>query len=365
MTTADLKARIAATIRPDVQRAQTYVVPAVVPNAVKLDAMENPYRLPQALQQALGQRLGQVAINRYPGPSLPALKAALAEHAQLPAGCELMLGNGSDELITLLTLACMRPGATVLAPEPGFVMYHMAAQWQGLPYVGVPLRPDFSLDAEAMVAAVQRHRPALTFLAYPNNPTANLFDPQAMQRVIDQVGAQGHGWVVVDEAYQPFASDSWMARMAHQPHVLVMRTLSKFGLAGIRLGYLCGHAPVIAQLDKVRPPYNVSALNAEAALFALEHAAHYTEQAAAIRQSREALLQQLAQLPGCTVFPSQGNMVLMRVPDASRWHQHLMHQGILVKNVSTMHPLLSECLRLTVGTPEENTALIQALKAAP
>ncbi|MGA1732254.1 MAG: pyridoxal phosphate-dependent aminotransferase, partial [Burkholderiaceae bacterium] len=246
----DLSARIAATIRPEVCQAHAYVV-ADAQNMVKLDAMENPYRLPFAMQQALGQQLGQVAINRYPGPTLPALKAALAEHAELPAGCELMLGNGSDELITLLTLACMRAGANVLAPEPGFVMYQLAAHWQGLSYQGVPLRADFSLDADAMVAAVAQYKPAITFLAYPNNPTANLFDPQAMQRVVDAVAQQGHGWVVIDEAYQPFASDSWMARLARQPHVLVMRTLSKFGLAGVRLGYLCGHAAVIAELDKV------------------------------------------------------------------------------------------------------------------
>ena len=359
----DLSARIAATIRPEVCQAHAYVV-ADAQNMVKLDAMENPYRLPAAMQQALGQRLGQVAINRYPGPTLPALKAALAEHAELPAGCELMLGNGSDELITLLTLACMRAGANVLAPEPGFVMYQLAAHWQGLSYQGVPLRADFSLDADAMVAAVAQYKPAITFLAYPNNPTANLFDPQAMQRVVDAVAQQGHGWVVIDEAYQPFASDSWMARMARQPHVLVMRTLSKFGLAGVRLGYLCGHAAVIAELDKVRPPYNVSALNAEAAMFALTHAQHYAEQALAIQQTRQTLMQQLGQIPALTVFPSEGNMVLVRVPNATQWHQHLTKHGILVKNVSTMHPLLEQCLRLTVGTPEENAALIHALKAA-
>ena len=360
----DLSARIAATIRPEVCQAHAYVV-ADAQNMVKLDAMENPYRLPAAMQQALGQRLGQVAINRYPGPTVPALKAALAEHAELPAGCELMLGNGSDELITLLTLACMRAGATVLAPEPGFVMYQLAAHWQGLSYQGVPLRADFSLDADAMVAAVAQYKPAITFLAYPNNPTANLFDPQAMQRVVDAVAQQGHGWVVIDEAYQPFASDSWMARMARQPHVLVMRTLSKFGLAGVRLGYLCGHAAVIAELDKVRPPYNVSALNAEAAMFALTHAQHYAEQALAIRQTRQTLMQQLGQMSALTVFPSEGNMVLVRVPNATQWHQYLAKHGILVKNVSTMHPLLEHCLRLTVGTPEENAALIHALKAAP
>ena len=331
---------------------------------VKLDAMENPYRLSDTLQAALGKRLGEVAVNRYPGPRIDDLKRALAEYVDLPDGMQLMLGNGSDELISLMALACQKPGAAILAPEPGFVMYALSAQWQGLRYVGVPLQPDFSLNVEAMLAAIAHHQPAVVYLANPNNPTANAWDPEAMQQVI----AAAPGLVVVDEAYQPFADTTWLSEMRRDPvanaKVLLMRTLSKFGLAGIRLGYLLGPQALIAEIDKLRPPYNVSVLNAECALFALEHAPLFASQAAQIRSDRATLSEALGALPGCEVFPSQANMILIRVPDATNTFERLKANGVLVKNVSTMHPLLQQCLRITVGTPQENTTLLNALKAA-
>jgi histidinol-phosphate aminotransferase len=166
----------------------------------------------------------------------------------------------------------------------------------------------------------------------------------------------------MDEAYQPFASRTWMPRLADQPHVLVLRTLSKFGLAGVRLGYLCGAAPLIAEIDKVRPPYNVSSLNAEAALFALENAYEYGQQAAVLRAQRERLQQELATLPGVTAFPSEANMILVRVPDSARAFEGMKARGVLVKHIAGLHPLLANCLRLTVGTPDQNDRMMQALK---
>ena len=357
---ARLRACIAGTLRQDVQSMHAY---AIQPSAgyVKLDAMENPFTLPLDLQRELGERLGRVAINRYPGAGGAALVQALARHVELAEGCALTLGNGSDELIDMLSVACMKPGATVLAPLPGFVMYEMSARLRGLAFVGVPLRPDFALDVDAMVAAIERHRPALTYLAYPNNPTANLFDDAAIDRVVAAVGAQ-HGLVVMDEAYQPFSSRTWMGRMAAHPHVLVLRTLSKFGLAGVRLGYLCGAQALIREIDKVRPPYNVGSLNAEAALFALEHADEYARQAALLRGERERLQEALREMPGLTAFPSEANMVLVRVPDSARAFEGLKARGILVKHIAGLHPLLVNCLRLTVGAPEENDRLLAALK---
>jgi histidinol-phosphate aminotransferase len=168
---------------------------------------------------------------------------------------------------------------------------------------------------------------------------------------------------VIDEAYQPFSSRSWDDRIARYQHVLLMRTMSKFGLAGVRIGYLIGRKGVIAELDKVRPPYNVSVLNCEAALFALEHADVFAAQAAAIREGREALLQALGRLPGAKCWRSDANMILVRVPDAARAFAGLKERGVLVKNVSTMHPLLANCLRLTVGTPDENAQLLKALQS--
>ena len=349
-------------IRQDVQSMHGYAIQASA-GLVKLDAMENPHRLPPALQAELGRRLGALAINRYPGAHIDALREALARHAELPAGCALMLGNGSDELISMLAMACDVPGATVLAPVPGFVMYEMSARLQGLGFVGVPLTADFQLDTSAMLAAVSEHRPALTYIAYPNNPTANLWDDAAIEAIVD--AARGHGGlVVIDEAYQPFASRSYVGRLARHDHVLLMRTLSKFGLAGVRLGYLMGPSALIAEIDKVRPPYNVSVLNAEAALFALEHADEFARQAELLRRERAGLIEALAALPGVTPFPSEANMVLVRVPDAATVFAGMKQRGVLVKNVAGLHPLLANCLRLTVGLPVENAQMIDALKAS-
>jgi len=359
----DMAERIATTIRQDIQSMHAY---AIQPSAglVKLDAMENPFRLSAALQAELGARLGAVAINRYPGERIAEVVAALGAHAGLPAGCALMLGNGSDELISLLALACDVPGASILAPLPGFVMYEMSARLQGLAFHSVPLTPDFELDEAAMLEAIERHRPSLTYVAYPNNPTANLFDDAVIARIVAAVRAQGHGLVVFDEAYQPFASRTWMQRMAGEPHVLVMRTLSKFGLAGVRLGYLAGAAALIAEIDKVRPPYNVGVLNAEATLFALEHADEFARQAAVLRDERARLQEALRGMPGVRAFKSEANMILVRVPDAKRTFEGLKARGILVKHIAGLHPLLANCLRLTVGRPDENTQMIDALKAS-
>ncbi|RQO61785.1 histidinol-phosphate transaminase [Paucibacter sp. KBW04] len=344
-------------IRDDVRAAHAYPV-ANSAGMVKLDVMENPFRLPAELQAQLGQRLGAVAINRYPAEGTQRLAAALAAHAGMPAGCAITLGNGSDELITLLSMAVSKPGAVVLSPEPSFVMYEMSARYQGLKYVGVPLRADFELDVEAMLAAVKQHRPALIYLAYPNNPTGNLWDAD----VIEQIIQAAPGLVVMDEAYQPFAERDSMAWLSRYPQLLVMRTMSKFGLAGVRIGYLIGQQALVAEIDKLRPPFNISVLNAEAGLFALEHAEVYAAQAAELRAQREILFAALQAMPGVQPFPSQGNMILTRVPDAPATFAALKARGVLVKNSSAAHPMLRNCLRITVGTAQENQALLAAMK---
>lgn len=353
-------------VRQDIQSMHAYAVQDSA-GMVKLDAMENPFTLPPGLQAALGERLGAVAINRYPGARIEDLKQALARSIDLPDGHALMLGNGSDELISLLAMACDVPGAAILAPEPGFVMYAMSARLQGLAYHGVPLSADFELDEAAMLAAMRAHRPAITYLAYPNNPTANRWDAATVRRLITEAAALG-GMVVVDEAYQPFSDHTWLDEIRAEPaahaHVLLMRTLSKFGLAGVRLGYMVGPQALVREIDKLRPPYNVSVLNAECALFALEHAEVFARQAAQIRQERQRLIDALAAMRGVHPFPSDANMVLVRVPDADRAFAGMKARGVLVKNVSKMHPLLGHCLRLTVGTPEENTQMMAALQAS-
>jgi histidinol-phosphate aminotransferase len=369
-----INALVQRRIRQDVLGMHAYAVQDSK-GMVKLDAMENPHRLPAELQEALGRRLGALALNRYPDGRVNTLREALATYAAMPAGFGIMLGNGSDELISLLAMACDIPVApgqpkpAVLAPLPGFVMYAMSAQMQGLDFVGVPLTPDFELDVPAMVLAIEQHQPAIVYLAYPNNPTANLWAEADMVRVVAAAQAAG-SIVAIDEAYQPFSSRTYLdvirANPAANAHVLLMRTMSKFGLAGVRIGYMVGPQALIAQVDKVRPPYNISVLNCECAFFALEHKETFAAQAQQICAQRAILLEALRALPGVTVWNSDANMVLIRIAGADdaaqKVFEGLKARGILVKNVSKMHPLLAQCLRLTVGTADENTQLLKALQ---
>jgi histidinol-phosphate aminotransferase len=359
-----LAALIQTRIRQDIQSMHAYAVQDAT-GMVKLDAMENPHQLSAALQAELGARLGQVAINRYPGARIDDVKAALKSYVGVPDGFELMLGNGSDELISLLALACDVAGASILAPLPGFVMYAMSASLQGLVFHGVDLTADFELDEPAMLAAIRLHKPSIVYLAYPNNPTANLWDDVAIENIVNLQGQLG-GIVVFDEAYQPFASRTYLDRLARHSHVLLMRTLSKFGLAGVRLGYMVGPRALMAEIDKVRPPYNISVLNAECALFALENAEVFSAQALDIQAQRAILLEALTalarQVLGVAFWKSDANMILVRVPNAAKTFDGMKARGVLVKNVSKMHPLLVNCLRLTVGTATENAQMLAALQ---
>ena len=360
--TSALDDTIQRVVRKDVQGMHAYAVQSSR-GLIKLDTMENPHRLPENLQHELGQRLGRVAINRYPAERGDDLVAALALHAKMPADCALMLGNGSDELISLLSMACDVPGALIMAPVPGFVMYGMSAALQGLRFEGVPLNVDFELDEPAMLHAIEQHRPSVLYLAYPNNPTANLWDDAVIERCIEAMG-RVNGLVVMDEAYQPFAARDSMDRLARHAHVLVMRTMSKFGLAGVRIGYLMGRRELIREVDKLRPPFNISVLNAEAALFALEHADEYARQAVVIRAERDRVYAALCELPNVKAYPSQANMIVLRVRDAAAAFAGMRQRGVLVKNVSGMHALLANCLRITIGTPYENQQMLIALRAS-
>jgi histidinol-phosphate aminotransferase len=345
-------------IRPDVLAMTSYPVPDAS-GLIKLDAMENPYTLPTDLAKALGEHLAGVALNRYPAPRPAELLAKIKRTMNVPAACDVLLGNGSDELISMMSVACSKPGAKVVAPVPGFVMYEMSAKFAHLDFIGVRLKADFTLDADALIAAIDEHAPALVYLAYPNNPTGTLYDVADMERVI---AAASKSLVVIDEAYQPFAEKSWMPRAAEFDNVVVMRTVSKLGLAGIRLGYMAGLPEWIVQFDKVRPPYNINVLTQATADFLLDHLDVLDAQAADLRAQRAALAREVAALPGMTVFPSAGNFLLVRVPDAAVAFETLLTSRVLIKNVGKMHPLLANCVRLTVGTAEENAQMVAALK---
>lgn len=348
-------------IRPEVRALSAYHV-ADASGYVKLDAMENPYTWPEAMIADWLERLRSAPLNRYPDPSPAKLKALLRQTNGVPQGMEILLGNGSDEIIQMLLMAVAGPGVTLLAPEPTFVMYRQIASSLGLEFVGVPLAADFSLDMPAMAAAIRRHNPALVFLAYPNNPTGNLFE----RRDVEEILALAPGLVVLDEAYAPFAEASFMDDLPQRDNLLVMRTLSKLGLAGLRLGFLAGAPQWIGELDKVRMPYNINVLTQATVEFALERPALFAEQTALLRQQRELLFQALRAMPGIIPFPSRANFILFRcgnVPAAVVF-EGVRRGGVLIKNTSGAGGALSGCLRVTVGTAEENRRFIEVLAQA-
>lgn len=346
-------------IRPEIRALSAYHVQDAA-GSIKLDAMENPWTWPDALREEWVTLLRQTDVNRYPDPAARALTDRLAETMGVPEGMRVLLGNGSDEIIQMLGMALAAPGRCVLSVDPGFVMYRMIATFCGMPYVGVPLRAeDFSLDVPALLQAMEEWQPAIVYLACPNNPTGNLFDELAVRKIIEAAP----GLVVVDEAYAPFASTTFMKVLGEYDNLLVMRTISKMGLAGLRLGFLAGPTAWLDEVDKVRLPYNINVLTQMSAEFALRHKAVFDEQTACIRTERARLAEALATLPGVVVFPSEANFLLVRTPAtrASAWFEGLKVRGILVKNLHGAHPLLDDCLRITVGRPGENDRVVSEL----
>ncbi|GAB4115220.1 MAG: histidinol-phosphate transaminase [Sideroxydans sp.] len=344
-------------IRPEIQALDAYHVPPAR-GMIKLDAMENPYPLPQPLRDEIARAVADAEINRYPDPGATQLKAAIRKVVDLPDGIDILLGNGSDEIIQLLALAVARPGAVLMSVEPSFVMYRMIATFAGMRYVGVPLREDFSLDPEAMLDSIRREQPALVFLAYPNNPTGNLFDAATVHRII----AAAPGLVVVDEAYYAFASHSFMGQLAQYANLLVMRTFSKLGMAGLRLGFLAGAPAWLNQLEKLRLPYNVGVLPQVVATRLLAHHDVLLAQAESIKRERARLWADLQAIHGVTAYPSEANFILFRIARATALFEGLKRRGVLIKNLDGGHPALRDCLRVTVGTTEENGKFIAALQ---
>jgi histidinol dehydrogenase len=344
-------------IRPEILALKAYHV-ADAGGMVKLDAMENPYPLPAQMRRDLAEHLSRVDLNRYPDPTGSKLRELLARKMKVPAGMEILLGNGSDDLIQIVTFACARPGAAMMFPAPTFVMYQMNATLSGMKPLRYELREDYTLDRDAFVARVKAEQPALIFIAYPNNPTGVLYPEEDVVAVL----RAAQGLVVLDEAYHVFAQKSFLPRLAEFPNLVVMRTVSKLGLAGIRLGYLVGRPEWITEFNKVRQAYNVNVLTQAAATFVLERLEVLEAQAAQVLAEREGLGRALAALRGVTVYPSAANFFLVRVPDADRTYEALLRQGVLVRNLNG--PGLANCLRITVGTPDENRILLTAMREA-
>lgn len=357
-----MKNLIQPLIRPEIRALKAYHVPDAT-GLIKLDAMENPYSWSEDLRREWLESLRGVHLNRYPDPQGSELQAALRESMGIPEDMGLLLGNGSDELIQMLALTVAQPGRKILSLDPGFVMYRMIALFAGMEYVGVPLRgEDFSLDLPAVLEAMDREQPAVIFLAYPNNPTGNLFDSDAVERIVEAAS----GLVVVDEAYAPFTDRSFLPRLGDRPSLLVMRTVSKMGLAGLRLGYLAGPGEWLSEIDKTRLPYNINVLTQASAAFALRHKDVLDEQTHRVRGERARLQKALSTVDPVHPYPSEANFILLRMPAgrADEIFESLKASGVLVKNLNGAHPLLADCLRVTVGRPEENDAFLVALKLA-
>jgi len=353
-----LQEKIARLVRPEIQVMSAYHVPPAQ-GMIKLDAMENPWPWPQELRAAWLEALRGVELNRYPDPSAHELQAELRAVMAVPPAAGVMLGNGSDELIQMIIQTLAAPGRVVMAPEPTFVMYRQLALVAGMSFAGVPLCDDFSLDVTAMLEAIAVRQPAVIFLAFPNNPTGNLFDAGVIRQILDEAP----GLVVVDEAYAPFTDHSYMARLGQHDNLLVMRTVSKMGLAGLRLGLLAGPRDWLAEIDKTRLPYNVNVLTQAVADLALAHPEVLEEQTRAIRAERARLLGALRRLPGLTVYPSEANFILLRTAQgrASAVFEGLKTAKVLIKKLDGGHPMLADCLRVTVGTPQENDVFLEAL----
>ena len=352
-----MNTRATELIRPEILALSAYPVPLSA-GFIKLDAMENPYAFPAELKSQLMAQLADASLNRYPDASASALRAAIRSAMNITDAQDIVLGNGSDEIIQMIAAACAKPGATLMSFEPSFVMFKMIATFCGLNYVGVPLTAGFEIDMDATRTAIKQHQPAVTFIAYPNNPSGNLFDRNALREII----RLSPGLVVIDEAYFAFSSASFLDEIANFPNAVLMRTVSKLGLAGLRLGFLVGHPEWIREFDKVRLPYNINCFTQAAATFALKHYDALLAQAASLVKERESLSTLLRTFPGVEVFRSEANFILIRVPDSEKTFNALLSRKILVKHTNAAHPLLRNTLRLTIGTPPENAALINALR---
>ncbi len=349
--------RIRKIIKPAILASKPYSVPQAE-GFIKLDAMENPYSWPEAVKASWLARLQQTDLNRYPDASVNELNTRLTHLLALPEDISIMFGNGSDELIQVILLA-LKKSSVVLAPEPTFVMYRLLSTLLEMNFIGVPLNDDFSLNLNAMLAEIETTQPAVIFIAQPNNPTGNTFAQASLEAIIKSAP----GLVVIDEAYHAFSQKSMMPCLSTYPNLILMRTFSKSGLAGLRLGMLFGANEWIAEFDKLRLPYNIGTLNQVSTHFILQHSNLLEDQVEQIRNDRDQLLTKLSMIAGIEAWHSEANFILFRVAGAGHVHKALLQQKILIKNLHGTHPLLHNCLRVTVGTAEENSAFLSALTA--
>jgi len=344
---------LAARVPDALRGTAAYHVPKPPRVVAKLDANELPYGLPEDFRARLGAALAEVALERYPDPRALRLRAIVAHQLGVTGG-QLVFGNGSDELIAMLCNAFAGP---ILYPTPSFVYYRLAAIARGLDPIEVPLGPTFDLDVAAVEAAIAAHHPSVVFLALPNNPTGTLW---RMDFALELAARHRDTVIVSDEAYVAYAGVTNLPHLRAHPNLVVMRTLSKIGLAGLRVGFTISTPAIAAVLEKVRPPYNLSSLDQRAAELVLEHASDWcTARAAEVVVERTRLAVALSAF-GLHVFPSAANLLLVRFPDGTAAYAHLAAAGISVRSFGASGPL-ANCLRITVGTSAETDALLRSL----
>jgi histidinol-phosphate aminotransferase len=351
------EALIQALVPQPVRDTNAYQVADAV-GLIKLDAMENPFTWPESLQQTLADELARAPLNRYPDPRATEVRQPLREWMGIPDSLEILFGNGSDEIIALLIANCIATGRAVCAPDPSFVMFKVLANQYQVPFHALPLDDAHDIDLDRWLAVIKAQQPGVIFVPQPNNPTGNVFDTARLQSVVDKADAL----VVIDEAYTAFTDANFIAWADSAPNVVIMRTLSKVGLAGSRFGMLIGHPDWIHQFDKLRLPYNINVLTQIAVRCALQHADMLESQSAAIRAERLRLSEALRQRQ-LDVWPSEANFVVMQTPSAQArtWFENLKQHGVLVKCLDGLHPSLADTLRVTVGAPHETDALLHAI----
>jgi histidinol-phosphate aminotransferase len=345
-------------VKPAVVQLQAYD-PHKRTGHVKLDANEHPCALPATVREAVMRALAEVSINRYPDPKAEGLRRMLANRLGIVPDM-LLLGNGSDELVQMVLMACGAPGGAVLTPTPTFSMYRIGALMLDQLPVEVSLTADWRLDLPPMLAAMEGAQPRVTFVATPNNPTANCFDDESVRQLIEAAP----GVIVIDEAYHEFSGQTLLPLLQTSPHLIIFRTLSKVGMAGLRVGMLIGNSELVHEIDKVRLPYNLNTYSQVVAEVVLQHWEIIAPEFRMIIRERERLREGLGCIPGITVFPSRANFLLARMAGGGvKVWEALGEQGILVRHFPGS-PVLEDCLRITVGTPAENELLTSALRAS-
>ena len=342
-------------LRSDIKNIDAYHVP-VSKDMIKLDAMESPFGVPEDLKVEFLKCIEQSEVNRYPEADPSPLKDTLRSLMDIPDEFGILLGNGSDELIQLLALACSKDDL-IMSFEPSFVMYELVSKYVNLEYFGVQLDSNFDINLSDALLIIEREKPKIIFIAYPNNPTGNCFDYDAIIEIIKSTNSM----VILDEAYYAYSDKSFLSEISNFPNLLVLRTISKIGYSGLRLGLLIGDQETIAQLNKLRLPYNINALTQTSANFLLQDKQRIINNAQIIIEERRRLAHELSLFSKFKVYPSQTNFILVHSEDAHSLHTALKENGILIKGFPKGSKL-SDFIRISVSEPVENNILIDAIR---